>query len=123
MGVASGGQVRGRRLADAVRRKFDFWYTRTEYRRYRQLNELVSAREGQICSGISGSEYVVYDQHGGDIAIDLSAGSPDHSFTVLWFDPASGREQKRPEVAGGARRTLSSPFPADSVLLLKRRTQ
>jgi hypothetical protein len=33
-----------------VRRMFDFWYGRTKYREYKQLNELVSQAEGQICS-------------------------------------------------------------------------
>lgn len=104
-----------------VRRMFDFWYARTHYRRYRQLNELVSRAEGQICSGIPGQEYVIFDQDGGGTVIDLSAGSPAQSFTVLWFDPASGREQRGAEVTGGGRRALNSPYTADSVLLLKAR--
>jgi hypothetical protein len=100
---------------------FDFWYARTQYRRYRQLNELVSKAEGQVCSGIPGQEYVVFDQDGGSTVIDLSAASSAQAFVVLWFDPASGREQPGAETAGGGKRTLSSPFPADSVLLLKAR--
>jgi hypothetical protein len=101
-----------------VRRMFDFWYGRTKYRQYKQLNELVSQAEGQICSGIAGQEYVVFDQDGGQIAIDLSGAPAARSFAVLWFDPASGRKQRGTDVAGGRRRTLTSPFAADSVLLL-----
>jgi hypothetical protein len=100
---------------------FDLWYTRTQYRRYKQLNGVVSETEGRICSGIPGQEYVVYDQDGGLVAIDLSAASSSRPFAVLWFDPASGREQQGTEIAGGGRRTLTSPFAADSVLLLMRR--
>jgi len=79
----------------------------TQYRQYKQLNELVSRVEGQICSGIAGREYVVFDQDGGKIAIDLSAAPPERSFAVLWFDPASGREQNGAEVAGGVARSAA----------------
>jgi hypothetical protein len=102
-----------------VRRMFDFWYDRTKYRRYKQLNELVSQSKGQICSGIAGVEYVAYDHDGGTITLDLSAVPTTRSFTVLWFDPASGRERKGTNVTGGDRRTLTAPFTADSVLFLR----
>jgi hypothetical protein len=112
---APGGQGQGE---PHVRRMFDYWYGRTRYRQYKQLNELVSQAEGQICSGIAGEEYVVFDQNGGRITIDLTSAPEARSFGVLWFDPVSGREQKGIEVAGGERRVFSSPFNNDSVLLL-----
>ena len=112
---APGGKGQGE---PHVRRMFDFWYGQTKYRQYKQLNELVSRAEGQICSGIPREEYVVFDQNGGPITIDLSGVPAARSFAVLWFDPASGRERKAADIAGGGRRTLTSPFTADSVLLL-----
>jgi hypothetical protein len=112
---APGGKGQGE---PHVRRMFDFWYGRTRYRQFKQLNDLVSRNEGQICSGIAGHEYVVFDQNGGQIAIDLSSAPAARSFAVLWFDPTSGREQKGNDVAGGARREFTSPFNGDSVLHL-----
>ena len=102
-----------------VRRMFDFWYSRTRYRQYRQLNELVSREEQQIASGIPGEEYVVYDQDGGTINIDLSAVPAALKFAAVWLDPATGTEKTGEAVLGGARRAVVSPFPGDSVLMLK----
>ncbi|MGQ0637701.1 MAG: DUF459 domain-containing protein [Planctomycetaceae bacterium] len=103
-----------------VRRMFDFWYTRTQYRRYRQLNEMVSRDEQQIASGIVGEEYIVYDQDGGPVALNLSDVDSDRTFVAIWYDPASGAEQDGGTVSGGASRSLVSPFPMDSVLFLRR---
>jgi hypothetical protein len=101
-----------------VRRMFDFFYSKTNYRRYQKLNGLVSSSVRQIASGIPGQEYLVYDEDGGSITIDLSAASG--SFSVLWYDPKSGAQQGGGSVNGGASRTLTSPFSGDSVLLLSR---
>lgn len=101
-----------------VRRMFDFFYSKTRYRQYQKLNSLVSSASRQIASGISGQEYLVYDEDGGSITIDLSAASGSTVFSVLWFDPKSGTEQGAAGVTGGALRSVSSPFSGDSVLLL-----
>lgn len=103
---------------DDVRRMFDFFYTHTNYRKYKQLNNLVSSSERQIASGIQGQEYLVYDENGGSISIDLSGASG--SLNVLWFNPADGTKKESGTVEGGARRTLSSPFSGDTVLLMKK---
>lgn len=100
-----------------VRRMFDFFYSKTNYRLYKQLNSLVSASARQIASGISGQEYLVYDEDGGSITINLSGASG--SFSVLWFDPKTGAEQAGTAISGGGARTLTSPHAGDSVLLLK----
>jgi hypothetical protein len=100
---------------------FDFWYTKTRYRRYKQLNDRVSHAALQIASGIPGEEYVVYDQDGGAIAIDLlSDATATQYFVATWYNPATGEEVKGGNVHGGARPILTSPFAADSVLFLKR---
>lgn len=106
-----------------VRRMFDFFYDKPkiDYRnpKFQQLNALVSAKDRQICSGVPGQEYVVYDEDGGDITIDLSAAG-DAAFTVTWFDPVDGTLKQGETVKGGANRTLASPFKGDSVLLLRK---
>jgi hypothetical protein len=105
-----------------VRRMFDFWYTHTDYRRYVQLNELVSRDEGQIASGHPGEEYVIYDQDGGSIALHnvLAESPPAHVFSLTWFDPATGADVAGKTVAGGSDVSLRSPLTGDSVLFLKR---
>jgi hypothetical protein len=103
-----------------VRRMFDFFYSKTRYRQYRQLNHLVSASAGQIASGIPGEEYLVYDEDGGSIAINLTGASSSRTFSVLWYDPKTGAEQSGRIINGGASRTLTSPFSGDTVLLLRR---
>jgi hypothetical protein len=107
---------------DDVKRAYNWWYSNVDYRRptFDRLNSLVSASAGQICSGIPGEQYVVYDQDGGNITINLSAASG--SYSVLWFDPKTGATQSGAEICGGGSRTLSSPFASDSVLLLKAQT-
>ncbi|MFQ5963711.1 MAG: DUF5060 domain-containing protein [Candidatus Scalinduaceae bacterium] len=97
---------------------FDFFYSKTQYRQYQQLNNLVSSSARQIASGIPGQEYLVYDEDGGSITIDLSGTASSDAFSVLWYDPKNGNEQNAGSVNGGASRTLTSPFSGDSVLLL-----
>jgi hypothetical protein len=127
---------------------FDFFYSKTRYRQYRQLNDslsvlgrtwlarlrlgelfslpaavqildgyLASRLARQIASGIPGQEYLIYDENGGFITLDLSDILPSAKFSVL-FDPMTGLEQSGGRVTAGAFRTLTSPFAGDSVLLL-----
>ena len=101
-----------------VRRMFDFFYSKTQYRQYKQLNQLVSSSSRQIASGIDGQEYLVYDENGGSITINLSGTSSSTIFSVLWYDPKTGVQNNGASVNGGASRTLQSPFSGDTVLLL-----
>ncbi|MFQ5963712.1 MAG: fibronectin type III domain-containing protein [Candidatus Scalinduaceae bacterium] len=113
---SSFGQGEGK---DDVKRMFDFFYSKTQYRQYQKLNSLVSSSARQIASGIPGQEYLVYDEDGGSITIDLSGTASSDAFSVLWYDPKdNGIEQAGGSVNGGASRTLTSPFSSDSVLLL-----
>jgi hypothetical protein len=102
-----------------IRRMFDFFYSKTKYRQYMQLNTLVPGSEGQICSGIPGNEYLIYDINGGVINMDLSWLNVKDELSVLWFNPGNGVEMKAYSTKGGATRSLRSPFEGDSVLLLK----
>jgi hypothetical protein len=101
-----------------MRRLFDFWHGQCNYRRHLPLNELVSRAEQQIASGIPGEEYLVYDQDGGTVRIDLAGASGP--LDVQWFNPASGDEIAAEKVEGGQVVVLTSPFEGDSVLLIKR---
>ena len=74
---------------------FDFFYSKTRYRKYQQLNQLVASSLRQIASGIPGQEYLIYDENGGLITIDLSATSAAATFSVLWYDPKTGNLQPR----------------------------
>ena len=103
-----------------VRRMFDFFYTKTRYRQYQQLNQLVSKPARQIASGTPGQEYLVYDQDGGSVTINLSGVSSATIFSVLWFDPKAGVERSGESINGGANQTLMAPFSGDTVLLLRR---
>src|SRR5215510_2267566 len=103
-----------------VRRMFDFFYSKTRYRQYQQLNQLVSKPTRQIASGIPGQEYLVYDQDGGSITISLSRVPSTTIFSVLWFDPKTGVERSGESITGEALKTLTSPIPGDTVLLLRR---
>lgn len=103
-----------------VRRMFDFFYSKTRYRQYQQLNQLVSKAVGQIASGTLGQEYLVYDQDGGSITINLSGVPLATIFSVLWVDPKTGVEQSGGSTTGGASKTFVAPFSGDTVLLLRR---
>ncbi|WP_447968824.1 DUF5060 domain-containing protein [Nitrospira sp. M1] len=101
-----------------IRRMLDFVYSKTQYRQYKQLNGLVSKSSRQVASGKEGQEYLVYDENGGDIVIDLSDAGGSNTFDVLWYNPTSGSTKDGGKVNGGASRTLHSPISGDTVLLL-----
>jgi hypothetical protein len=61
-------------------------------------------------------EYLVYLPEGGETTVDLSMASG--SLPVEWFEPLSGAAVSAGAVAGGAKRSLRSPFAGDSVLYM-----
>ncbi len=103
-----------------MRRMFNFIYSKTRYREYKQLNALVSKADRQIASGIFGEEYLIYDEDSGLIVLDLTGTSESVKFSVLWFDPTSGKEIKGESLNGGETINLISPFSEDSVLLISK---
>lgn len=103
-----------------VRRMFDFIYQRTHYRQYQQMNDLVSSPKRQIASGIANKEYLIYDEDGGQITLDLSDTSGSDSFFALWYDPTDGNMVNGGIVQGGDSVTFDSPFNGDSVLFVYR---
>jgi hypothetical protein len=104
-----------------VLRMFDFFYSQTHYRRHEQLNHLVSDGARQIASGIPGEEYVVYDEDGGSITIDLSEA--DGKLSVVWYDPKTGKYSDATTVSGGGSRTFDAPFDGDAVLHIQSMTE
>jgi hypothetical protein len=101
-----------------IRRMFDFFYAQTQYRHYQQLNNLVSRSARQIASGIPGEEYLIYDEDGGQISLDLRNLPSSSIFSTLWFDPTTGEQKSGDSVQGGERAIFHSPFAQDTVLLL-----
>lgn len=99
---------------------FDFFYGETQYRQYQQLNDLVSRSDRQIASGIPGEEYLIYDENGGEIRLDLRDVDASTRFSVLWYDPATGDEKTGDPINGGDQINFNSPFSQDTVLLLRR---
>lgn len=104
---------------------FDFFYENPHhtlrYRSYEQKNALVSGGDGEVCSGVTGEEYLAYNEDGGDV--DLEFGSETDSgwqFSVVWFDPVGHSYYPAAPVYGGATRTLTPPFGGDSVVLVYR---
>lgn len=63
-----------------------------------------------------GARYLVYSPHRGSVTVDLTV-TPG-AFAVEWFSPKTGHVVSGGRVAGGARRTLRSPFLRDAVLYL-----
>lgn len=70
------------------------------------------------CLAEPGRAYIVYLPDGGPVAVDLSGASGP--FEARWIHPVEGTATKAKDaVEGGARRTLSAPFPGDAVLHLR----
>jgi hypothetical protein len=107
------------------RRMLAFFYTNVNYQsaQFQQLNSRVSASAGQVCSGIPNDQYLVYDQNGGDITLDLSSDPAGNTYRVTWFDPKAGGNgcQIAHNVRGGGSRTLINPFPGkpEAVVFVK----
>ncbi len=68
----------------------------------------------------SDKEYLVYLSKGGEVLLDLTDNK--HTFKVEWFTPKSDQTQHRGVIEGGVQRTFESPFPGESLLYLKAKT-
>jgi hypothetical protein len=67
---------------------------------------------------VAGDEFLVYAPDGGPIVLDLSKVSG--SYSVEWFNPATGHTSLGGETTGGRVRTFKPPFGNDAVLYLVR---
>jgi hypothetical protein len=72
-----------------------------------------------FCLADPGKEYLVYLPQRGEVTVDLSAAAGE--LAVEWMDAIAGTIARAEPTAGGARRTLKSPFTSDAVLYLRRK--
>jgi hypothetical protein len=71
------------------------------------------------CLANPGKEYLVFLPDGGEVTVDLSAATGD--LAVEWLRPVDGTVTPGGTVAGGAERTLKTPFAGDAVLFLQKK--
>ncbi len=94
-------------------------------RRYAmRMNLAATAPNGELastayCLANPGREYLVFLPEGGEVTVDLSAASGP--LAVEWLRPVDGKTVQGGTVAGGAERTLKSPFCGDAVLFLQKK--
>lgn len=70
-------------------------------------DELLDAPEGTILTAIPGKEYVVYDERGDVVEIDLAAVTG--KMRVIWVNPRNGEKKKAGKVKGGGKQTFTPP--------------
>jgi hypothetical protein len=70
------------------------------------------------CLAIEGSEYLAFTAEGGGIVVNLLTATG--SFTVEWFNPATGQSIPGGTVSGGTRVGLTPPFSGMAVVYLHR---
>jgi len=78
--------------------------------------ELASTR---YCLADENQEYLVYQPEEGEFKVRLGGSAADR-FSLVWFDPTSGKEIAGGTVKGGGRVEFKSPFPGACVLWLRR---
>jgi hypothetical protein len=78
-------------------------------------NDLASST---YCLANPGQEYLVYLPDGGEVTVDLSAGSG--SLRVEWLRPVDGTTTSEGTTEGGNKRAFQAPFDGDAVLYLWR---
>jgi hypothetical protein len=71
--------------------------------------ELVSDYPARFCSGIPGSEYLVYARWGGKLKLDLRPSSETDKFRVAWLDLVDQSEHAGETVNGGVIRAFQAP--------------
>jgi hypothetical protein len=70
------------------------------------------------CLAEPGKAYIVYLPEGGDVTVDLSAGSGP--FRVEWVAPVEGTVSPVSATVDGAKQQFSAPFKGAAVLLLSK---
>lgn len=113
LGNGSGGPI--------VRAALDWWYANVNYRdpAFTMMNHVVGNAPDQICSGIPGRQYVIYDQDGGLLTVDLTGAPASTLFSVLIINATNGAQLHLGNIAGGARYAAQSPIAGDSIIFLR----
>ncbi|HKJ67266.1 MAG TPA: DUF5060 domain-containing protein [bacterium] len=78
-------------------------------------DELVVSGEGAILTANPGEEYVLYDEDGGKVQVDLSHASGTLRFQ--WYDPGNGESQESNSVNGGTIQTFTTPTSGEDWVL------
>ncbi len=78
-------------------------------------DELILEGEKALLSANPGKEYIVYDENGGDLTIDLTAKK--HSFHFYWYNPRTGEAVLPGKTIGGKVQHFSSPTDGEDWIL------
>jgi hypothetical protein len=78
---------------------------------------------GELCTSTyclanPGQEYLCFFPAGGSEGLDL--WEAPGTFSLEWFNPATGETVEGKEIAGGRRHALSAPFPGAAVMYLRK---
>jgi Domain of unknown function (DUF5060)/Protein of unknown function (DUF4038)/Putative collagen-binding domain of a collagenase len=87
-----------------------------KYWEMRPRNDLVSSA---YCLANAGQAYLVYDEGGGALTVDLSDAPASAVFSVRWTNPRTGAKQDGGTTNGGSLVDFNAPFSGDSVLVLQ----
>ena len=74
-------------------------------------DELIVAGENAILAAVPGSEYVLYDEDGGTVSLNLKAVKGE--FTARWYNPRTGKFLKPKKIRGSGTRSFTSPDADD----------
>jgi len=70
-------------------------------------DDLIKAGDNAVLAAAPGSEYVLYDEDGGSVSVDLSAVQGEAR--ARWYNPRTGSLSEESAVKGGAVRSFASP--------------
>ncbi len=78
-------------------------------------DELIIEGEKSILTADPGNEYIIYDEDGGNLIIDLTAKK--YSFHFDWYNPRTGETVSPGKVKGGTMQHFSSPTKGEDWVL------
>ena len=78
-------------------------------------DEFIIEGEKAILSADPGKEYIVYDEDGGNLMIDLT--TKKHSFHFYWYNPRTGETVLHGKLKGGKVQHFSSPADGEDWVL------
>jgi len=96
---------------------FEF-FINTNFQKLEPHQELVNAGD---CLAYPGNEYVIYLPEGGSVIVDLS--DAPHILTKTWFNPKSGKIEKKETIKGGKHLNFKAPDKKEWVLYMVRNSK
>ncbi len=70
-------------------------------------DDLIAGGDNVILSANPGKEYVVYDEDGGEVMIDMTTRG--ETFRVIWYNPRTGEHVQSKSIQGGKTHSFTSP--------------